>query len=282
MTNAESTASVFPGRRDRVRRGRALPAVIGAVALVALAGTVTGHGAQEQGLSDTEFWSIFSTMSEAGGSFASVNFVSNETSFQEVIPSIQASVTPGGVYLGVGPEQNFTYIANLKPRLAFIIDIRRQNAMHHLMYKALFELSDTRAEFVSRLFSRPFTLRDPGALPAVIFDSADATKPDADAWHVNLTAIRDHLTKQRRFALSENDLATLEHVYQVFYEAGPAVNYGYRVSIRRENEKENEERERFCDHSFPRRAHLHLDVAGELSVACFGRISLLWKTLFAR
>jgi hypothetical protein len=231
MTNAESTASTLPGRCDRVRRGRALPAVIGAVALVALAGTVTGHGAQEQGLSDTEFWSIFSTMSEAGGTFASENFVSNETSFQEVIPSIQSSVTPGGVYLGVGPEQNFTYIANLKPRLAFIIDIRRQNAMHHLMYKALFELSETRAEFVSRLFSRPFTLRDPMAPPAVIFDSAEATRADPDAWHRNLAAIRDRLTKEHQFALSENDLASLEHVYQVFYEAGPAVNYGYRPGV---------------------------------------------------
>jgi hypothetical protein len=59
------------------------------------------------------------------------------------------------VYLGVGPEQNFTYIVNLEPRLAVIFDIRRQNAMLHLMYKALFELSPSRAEFVSRLFSRP-------------------------------------------------------------------------------------------------------------------------------
>src|SRR5205814_381591 len=60
----------------------------------------------------------------------------------------------GRVYMGVGPEQNFTYIVALKPKIAFIIDIRRGNLDLQLMYKALFELSKDRAEFVSRLFSR--------------------------------------------------------------------------------------------------------------------------------
>ena len=52
------------------------------------------------------------------------------------------------------PEQNFTYIAALKPKMAFIIDIRRGNLQLHLMYKALFELSSDRADFIFRLFSR--------------------------------------------------------------------------------------------------------------------------------
>ena len=42
----------------------------------------------------------------------------------------------------------------LKPAMAFIVDIRHGNLDVHLMYKALFELSKDRAEFVSRLFSR--------------------------------------------------------------------------------------------------------------------------------
>ena len=61
----------------------------------------------------------------------------------------------GGVFIGVGPEQNFTYIARARPRMAFIVDIRRENADLHLLYKALFELSSNRVEFVSRIFSRP-------------------------------------------------------------------------------------------------------------------------------
>ena len=67
---------------------------------------------------------------------------------------------PGGVYLGVAPDQNFTYIVATAPRLAFIVDIRRGNLLQHLMYKAIFELSVDRAEFVSRLFSKR---RPPGA-----------------------------------------------------------------------------------------------------------------------
>jgi hypothetical protein len=112
-------------------------------------------------------------MSEPDGYFLSENFVSNEVSFQDVVPSLQRSLTRDGVYLGVGPEQNFTYIANLGPRMAVIFDIRRQNAMQHLMYKALFELSPTRAEFVSRLFSRPSVARLGREIAVqALFDSA--------------------------------------------------------------------------------------------------------------
>jgi hypothetical protein len=66
-------------------------------------------------------------------------------------PELTRRVAPGGVYLGVGPEQNFTYIAAMRPRVAFILDLRRGNADLHLMYKALFELAADRADFVSRL-----------------------------------------------------------------------------------------------------------------------------------
>ena len=93
-------------------------------------------------------------MSEPNGFFRSDNLVSNEDTFQYVIPRLTQIVKPGGVYLGVGPDQNFTYIVALQPRIAFITDIRRGNLHAHLMYKALFELSADRAEFLSRLFSR--------------------------------------------------------------------------------------------------------------------------------
>ena len=109
-------------------------------------------------LTDREFWQFFTSMSEAGGTFAAENFVSNEKTYQYVVPTLQKTLTPGGVYLGVGPEQNFTYIVNLAPKLAVIFDIRRENALLHLMYKALIELSPTRAELVARLFSRPFAM----------------------------------------------------------------------------------------------------------------------------
>src|SRR6478672_8237653 len=97
-------------------------------------------------ISDAEFWKLIGELSEPDGSFPFDNLLSNETTIQSVIPTLQQKVQSGGAYLGVGPEQNFTYIAAVKPRIAFIIDIRRQNLVGHLMYKALFELSANRAE----------------------------------------------------------------------------------------------------------------------------------------
>src|SRR5262245_53465261 len=86
-------------------------------------------------LSDEAFWSMVTEFSEACGYFRSDNFVSNETTFQFVLKGLKKAKA-GGVYLGVGPDQNFTYIVSMQPKLAIIFDIRRQNAMQHLMYKA--------------------------------------------------------------------------------------------------------------------------------------------------
>src|SRR6476619_7447165 len=63
-------------------------------------------------------------------------------------------VPPGGVYIGVAPDQNFTLVSALRPGIAFIVDIRHQNAVQHLMYKALIEMSKDRADFLARLFAR--------------------------------------------------------------------------------------------------------------------------------
>jgi hypothetical protein len=181
-------------------------------------------------LTDAEFWEFFSSRSEEGGTFVSENFVSNEMSFQDVIPTLQRTLSPGGVYLGVGPEQNFTYIANLRPRLAVIFDIRRQNAMQHLMYKALFELSATRAEFIARLFSRPFAAADSDGAKA-LFDAVSLAPPSDSAFQANQRAIIARLTIDRGFALSPEDRASIARVHRVFFEAGPDVNYGFRPGM---------------------------------------------------
>jgi hypothetical protein len=105
-------------------------------------------------LSDTEFWKLATESSEEDGSFRSDNLLSNETTFQYVIPDILKVAQQGRVYLGVGPEQNFTYISALKPSMVFIVDIRHGNFDVQLLYKALFELSKDRIDFAFRLFSR--------------------------------------------------------------------------------------------------------------------------------
>src|SRR5215510_15850850 len=105
-------------------------------------------------LSDQEFWKLSSDFSEPDGFFRSDNLLSNEIWMQHVIPDLLSNIKTPSVYMGVGPEQNFTYITALRPKMVFIVDIRRGNFDLQLTYKALFELSADRADFVSRLFSR--------------------------------------------------------------------------------------------------------------------------------
>ena len=165
-------------------------------------------------------------MSEPGGFFRSDNFVSNETSYQYVIARLNAITPPGGVYVGVGPEQNFTYIVALRPKIAFVVDIRRQNMIQHLMYKAIFELSADRAEFLSRLFARP----RPGGLdsastPEALFNGYYGVPPDTGLARRNFEAIRDKLVKGHGFALSNDDIKSLEYVFNHFLISGPDLSY---------------------------------------------------------
>src|SRR2546428_11766441 len=102
-------------------------------------------------LSDQTFQKMISEFSEPNGYFRYENFLSNERSYQDPIPGLGKTVRAGGVYLGVGPEQNFTYIAAIRSQMAFIIDIRRQNLVEMLMYKALFGIAKNREEFLSLL-----------------------------------------------------------------------------------------------------------------------------------
>ena len=176
-------------------------------------------------LSDDAFWRTVSEMSEEGGYFRYENFLSNELGFQHVIPVLKETTSTGGVYLGVGPEQNFTYISALQPKMAFIIDIRRQNMLEHLMYKALFELSDERADFVSRLYARPHpTGLNTDATAEGLFAGFDELQPDRKLVQENLAAIKDVLTKHK-FALSKEDFEKIEYIYRVFVDAGPDLDY---------------------------------------------------------
>jgi hypothetical protein len=178
-------------------------------------------------LTDEEYWGLVETLSEPGGYFQSDNLVSNEIWYQWVIPKLADRVEPGGVYMGVGPEQNFSYIAALEPKMVFITDVRRGNLHTQLMYKALFELSDDRAEFVSRLFTKP---RPDGLGPSStatdIFNAYWDVKTSADeVYTANLMALKDHLTKTRKLPLSTQDLDGIEYVYFNFYWFGPSLTY---------------------------------------------------------
>ncbi|HUL73115.1 MAG TPA: hypothetical protein VLT86_08435 [Vicinamibacterales bacterium] len=187
-----------------------------------------------QRLSDQEFWKLVEDFSEPNGFFRSDNLLSNEIWFQTVIPDLLQRVKGGGnVYLGVGPEQNFTYISAIKPKMVFITDVRRGNLHEQLMYKALFELSADRAEFVSRLFTkkRPegLTAKSTGAEIMNAFWDVP-TSPEA-AYKQNVKDIQDLLTKKHAIPVPADDLqAIAENVYYNFYWFGPSINYNSSTS----------------------------------------------------
>ncbi|MBI2150657.1 MAG: hypothetical protein HYU27_08650 [Acidobacteria bacterium] len=197
-----------------------------------LAGVAQGLSKE---LSDDAFWRMISEFSEPGGYFPYDNFVSNETTFQRVIPLLKATIKPGGVYFGVGPEQNFTYISALEPRMAFIIDIRRQNMIEHLMHKALIEVSADRADYLSRLFSR----KRPAGLNArssaeSLFDAFDGVAVEDGLYARNLNAIKDRLIRRRGLRLSPDDEKIIETLVDAFVTAGPNLTYyGFKPPIPR-------------------------------------------------
>ena len=175
-------------------------------------------------LSDREFWSLSEALSEPAGTFSlSDNLLSNEP---HVAENVRRLPRAGGVYVGVGPEQNFSYIAAMRPAMAFIIDIRRENRSLHLFYKALFELSPDRAEFVSRLFSRPRPA-GLGSSAAVeeIFARYDAVPRSPALFGATRTLLRDWLLTTRALPLSQSDLDWIEHVFKAFYDAGPEIRF---------------------------------------------------------
>ena len=64
---------------------------------------------------DAGFGDTIARLSEPGGSFDTDNLISNESSYLEVIPDLVARGASGGAYIGVGPDQNFSYIARVRP-----------------------------------------------------------------------------------------------------------------------------------------------------------------------
>ncbi len=178
-------------------------------------------------LTGPELWTLSADLSEPDGFFRSDNLVSNELYMQRVIPDLMVLARPGRAYLGVGPEQNFTYIVAVKPAIAFIVDIRRGNLRLHLMYKALFELSADRSEFVSRLFSmkRHRELGKQSTTKEIFAAYSDPESKSEELYKQNASAIRDVLSNTDRLPLSAEDLKGIEEIYQEFYRRGPGIHY---------------------------------------------------------
>src|SRR5262245_55172578 len=214
------------------RRSRSLLVVVVALAIGSFVAPATGFQSAAtksipSKLTDKEFWDLTEMVSEPNGEFQSDNFLSNERGYQVIIPELIATAKPGRVYLGVGPEQNFPYIVALKPAMAIIFDVRRGNLHEQLLYKALFEMSADRAEFLSRLFSRtrPDGLTSSSSV-IELMDAYERVDPSSELYDANLAAVSNWLTKKHGFALHADDLPGIDYVYRTaFFAGGPELSY---------------------------------------------------------
>jgi hypothetical protein len=215
---------LIPGRR--VRFLAALGVAVCLSSFTSVAPVPVAADSLPSRLSDQEYWKLVTDFSEPNGFFRSDNLLSNESYFQQVIPTLLNTAKTGRVYMGVGPEQNFSYIVALKPAMAFIVDIRRGNLDLQLMYKALFELSADRAEFVGRLFAR----NRPGGLTTnssaeEIFAAYRSVDRDEAFYNQNLREMTALLKTTHKFDLLEDDTQGIEYVYHAFAKFGPELQY---------------------------------------------------------
>ena len=194
-------------------------AVVAALSLL-----LTGSPVRTQS-APSSFGSAVATLSEPGGYFDTDNLISNESSFQQVIPELQRRNVRGGAYVGVGPDQNFTYIAATRPAVAYIVDIRRDNVLLHLLFKAIFHHSRTRVEYLALLFGR--------SVPADIDRWREASidrllRYVDDAPKADTVAVRWQLdTTIRGFgvSLTADELQTIAGFHQRFVEAGLSLRF---------------------------------------------------------
>jgi hypothetical protein len=122
----------------------------------AAAGAQRGERAERaEHASDSTFAGLVARLSEPNGYFDSDNIITNEASYLEIASQLRKVGTHGGVYLGVGPDQNFSYVALIRPQIAFMIDVRRDNLLEHLLFKSIFAMARNRAEYLCLLLGKP-------------------------------------------------------------------------------------------------------------------------------
>ncbi|MCA9620665.1 MAG: hypothetical protein KC731_16695, partial [Myxococcales bacterium] len=178
-----------------------------------------------------EYKQLVEDLSEPDADFFSDNFISNETSYLQPVKLLQ-SRPPGGVYVGVGPEQNFTYLALTKPELAFIVDIRRDNLVLHLMYKAIFDLAESRTHFLALLTGRRWDAdRDPGPEASIeaVLEAVSEAKDDG----ASRRAIKQTIGERYGITLGKKDEKSLDDAAAAFAEEGPDIRFRLRENSTR-------------------------------------------------
>jgi hypothetical protein len=200
---------------------RRLPVLV-AVACLLAAARSGGLPLQGRG-----FAAQVEALSEPGGYFDTDNLISNERSYLQVLPDLERPGVHGGAYVGVGPDQNFSYIARIRPPIAFIVDIRRDNLLLHLLFKGLFEQAHTRIEYLALLFGRPVPA-DAGRWREEPVERLAAYIDDNQPDLQGIPALRRRTSAAiARYGihLSTEDLATIDRFHRTFINAGLGLRF---------------------------------------------------------
>lgn len=209
---------------------------LGWFALTALPAAVFAQGAQapaapaaRQAADDSirDFGAVVARLSEPGGYFDTDNLISNESSYLHVTGALARYGVRGGAYIGVGPDQNFSYIARIRPRIAFLIDIRRDNMLQHLMFKALFANTRNRMEYLAAWLGKKAPA-DLDRWSAKSIEEIVAYLDSAPSSNAAASAARAAVLAQVRrmgVTLSAEDLATVERFHQEFIGAGLSLRF---------------------------------------------------------
>jgi hypothetical protein len=190
--------------------------------IIAAAMVVSAPGHSRVPQTSTAFAVRIAALSEPGGYFDTDNLISNERSYMQVFPELERRGVRGGAYIGVGPDQNFSYIASVRPSVAFIVDIRRDNLLLHLLFKALFDQAQTRIQYLALLFGRPAPAHVAAWRTVSIERLAEyIRRPTQNGPALN--AARARLVRAIRgfgVPLSADDLATIDRFHRRFVEGG--------------------------------------------------------------
>lgn len=187
-------------------------------------------------MNDAQLGELMRKLSERPGDFPSRNFVSNETSLLDVAPALRDGRLRGRAYVGVGPEQNLTYVGLSEPEIAYVVDIRRGNALELVFLRACMERGESRVQFVSALTSRgvPRALVD-AQEPVTVQQIAEAfrgAKPEASLRDEAMASAQAWMERLGWIA-SAAELAELRVIRDAFATKGLELAYSMEGSARK-------------------------------------------------
>jgi hypothetical protein len=176
---------------------------------------------------ESTYGRTFLKLSEPAGYFPSENVVSNETSYLHVLDAMRREGVTGGAYIGVGPDQNFSYIAAIRPAVAFMFDIRRDAMIEHQLFKTVFAMSRNRLEYLCILLAKPVPANvaaweDSSITSLVRFiDTTNASVEFAKSSEIEI----ESRAKRLGIPLSDNDIGVLALYRAAFIRYGLDVQY---------------------------------------------------------